>query len=130
MRSDQSGLTRSSSGWSSRGGTCALCRDDLGQSPTVLEVALPGRWVRVCSSRCTGPHASSTLIVESRSAREMSQVADRLSAVYADIINAVEQGDIPFLEALPVLLRIAGEQCVLWRVDEPAAGASDGERAP
>ena len=124
--SDQSGWNRSGGGWSSRSGTCALCGHGLGQSPAVLEARLPGRTVRVCGGPCRGPHGSSMHILESRSAREINRVADRLDVVYADLSNAVERGDIPFSEVLPILLRIVGEQCVLWRVDEASAGSADG----
>jgi hypothetical protein len=92
----------------------------------VLEARLPGRTVRICSARCRGPHGSSIHILESRSAREINRVANRLDAVYADLSNAVERGDISFLDALPILLRIVGEQCVLWRVDEASSGSADG----
>jgi hypothetical protein len=124
--SDRSGWNRSDGGWSSRSGTCALCGRGLEQSPAVLEARLPGRTVRVCGARCRGPHGSSRHIIESRSAREINCVADRLDVVYADLSNAAERGDIPFSEALPILLRIVGEQCVLWRVDEASAAAADG----
>ena len=123
---DQSGWHRSDGGWSSRSGTCALCGHGLGQSPTVLEARLPARTVRVCGGRCGGPHGASMHILESRSAREINRVADRLDVVYADLSNAAERGDISFSEVLPILLRIVGEQCVLWRVDEASAGSADG----
>jgi hypothetical protein len=65
-------------------------------------------------------------IRESRSAREINRVANRLDVVYEDLSNAADRGDISFSEALPILLRIVGEQCVLWRVDEASAGSADG----
>lgn len=123
---DRPGRNRSGDGWLSRSETCALCGHGLGQSPTVLEATLPGRTVRVCGARCRGPHGSSTHILESRSAREINRLAHRLDVVYADLSNAVERGDISFSEAIPILLKIVGEQCVLWRVDEASAGAADG----
>lgn len=126
MPFDQFGWIRSDGGWASRSGTCALCGDVLGQSPAVLEARLPGRVVRVCGARCQGPYAASTHILESRSAREINRVAQRLDIVYEEMSNAVERGDMSFSDALPVLLRIAGEQCVLWRVDDASAGAADG----
>ena len=123
---DQSGWIRSGGGWSSRSGTCALCGHDLGQSPAVLEAMLPGRTVRVCGVWCRGPQGASTHILESRSAREINSVADRLDVVYLELSNAIERGDISFSEVLPILLKIVGEQCVLWRVDEASTGAPDG----
>jgi hypothetical protein len=102
------------------GGACSVCGGPLDEAGRVVQVELRGRTVRACAQSCRERDGAP-------GAR--TRAASRLKDLYVDINQASASSDIAFRDALPMLLKLIGEQCDLLWVTGPGRHAETPARS-
>ncbi len=97
--------------------TCRVCGRDL-DGVRVVELKLTTQVLRACAGACRTVDDAARCRPASVRPEMRTRVAGQLQDLCADIDRASGRGEITFREALPMLLKLTGEQCeLLWVTD-------------